>query len=157
MFVARLQTLASAHDLLSLESWDRVPLGDLVSRALAPFQESHHQCMLIDGPNDIRLDAKKSVLLAMGLHELATNAVKYGALSKGNGQVHVVWDRLPESLGNGVRLCWKESGGPAVEPPEHKGFGSRLLERAFDGDLGWSSIRKAYLVRLTSRSRSIPR
>jgi two-component sensor histidine kinase len=66
----------------------------------------------------------------MGLHELATNATKFGALSNEDGHVRVTWERSGEP--NRIRLCWQEVGGPPVEPPEEKGFGSRLIERALN-------------------------
>jgi len=66
----------------------------------------------------------------MALHELATNAAKYGALSNATGQVRVAWDIPDGGPPKRLRLCWKESGGPPVTPPEQKGFGSFLIERA---------------------------
>ncbi|MBV9218660.1 MAG: PAS domain S-box protein [Methylobacteriaceae bacterium] len=135
-FIGRLQTLGSAHDLLSLESWDRAQVRDVVRQALAAFQESHRERFVIDGPEGLWLDANKSLLLAMGLHELATNAAKYGALSNGSGRVRVTWELLAGSEPGRIALRWEESGGPAVKAPEHKGFGSLLIERALDGGLG---------------------
>ena len=74
----------------------------------------------------------------MALHELATNAVKYGALSNGGGRVTIAWE---QSQTNRVKLVWQESGGPEVSPPKQKGFGSHLIERAFAGQLGGSELR----------------
>ena len=79
-----------------------------------------------------------SVAVAMALHELATNAVKYGALSNGGGRVTIAWE---QSQTNRVKLVWQETGGPKVCPPEQKGFGSHLIERAFGGQLGRSELR----------------
>ena len=90
-FVARLRALADAHDLLTDRNWDGAAVGDVVQRALAPFEERHRERFRVSGP-DAWLNASKSLLLAMGLHELATNAVKYGALSNGSGVVSVAWE-----------------------------------------------------------------
>jgi two-component sensor histidine kinase len=84
------------------------------------------------------LDSTKSVTVAMALHELATNAVKYGALSNGRGRVSIAWQR--QSDPDRMRLVWQESGGPEVRPPKQKGFGSHLIERAFAGQLGGSEL-----------------
>jgi two-component sensor histidine kinase len=135
-----LHALAKAHDLLSLKSWDRAPLRDVVGAALGAFEEAHRERFLIDGPDDVWLDANRALLLAMALHELATNAAKYGALSNGSGRVRVAWEL---SEGEGPRrllFCWRESGGPPVEPPKDKGFGSRLIERALQAGLGTTRL-----------------
>ena len=70
----------------------------------------------------------------MCLHELATNAAKYGALSNGSGRVHVTWKLTRNGKHRTTKLSWRESGGPPVKVPERKGFGSRLIESSFDGD-----------------------
>jgi PAS domain S-box-containing protein len=144
-FTARLQALAKAHNLLSLKSWHRAPLHDVVGTALGAFQEAHRERFVIEGPEDIWLDANRSLLLAMALHELATNAVKYGALSNGIGRVHVAWKVLKgdASKRDGtirLNLHWREFGGPPVRPPAHKGFGSRLIERALQASLGTTRL-----------------
>ena len=131
--VARLHALSGAHDLLTSETWERAPLLDIVTRTLEPFQDGN-KCITIDGAADIWLDSSKSVAVAMVLHELATNAVKYGALSNGAGRVSIAWERHLQA--DQVRLVWQESGGPAVTLPEHRGFGSQLIERAFADQLG---------------------
>lgn len=135
-FIARLQALARAHDLLTLESWDRASLRDVVGRALAAFQEKQRARVVVEGPADVWLDANGSLLLTMALHELATNAVKYGALSNQSGKVSVVWERVGAEQPDRVRLRWRESGGPPVVTPKKKGFGSRLIDRALQGDRG---------------------
>ena len=84
------------------------------------------------------LDSTKSVVVAMVVHELATNALKYGALSNGSGRVSVTWKQ--HSQPNLVKLVWQESGGPEVSPPQRKGFGSHLIERAFGGQLGTAQL-----------------
>jgi PAS domain S-box-containing protein len=134
-FVERLRALAGAHDLVTLESWNRASVHDVVCRALEAFQEDHRERFLTSGTRDVWLNASKS-LLAMALYELGTNAVKYGALSNDRGSVCVQWELLQGAQLNRVKLCWCERGGPPVKPPEHKGFGSLLLERALEGGLG---------------------
>jgi PAS domain S-box-containing protein len=136
-FIARLHALGSAHDLLTSETWERAPLRAIVIKALEPFQERLHERITIDG-SDVWLDSTKSVVVAMALHELATNAVKYGALSNGAGRVSIAWERQCQA--NRVKLVWQEIGGPEVSPPKQKGFGSHLIERAFAGQLGGSEL-----------------
>jgi len=123
-FNARLQVLAHAHDLLTDRDWQQAAVRDLVQRALAPFEKER---LLIDGP-DAALDANKALLLTMALHELATNAVKYGALSNREGKVHVTWS----VAGDRLTVTWREVDGPAVQSPERKGFGSLLIAQATD-------------------------
>ena len=135
-FVARLHALAGAHDLLRDDNWHQAALIDLVGKALNAFRDKHRERFVIDGPDGIFLDAQKSSLLVMALHELATNAVKYGALSNETGRVRVVWDTSADEAPKRFRLCWKESGGPPVSPPKQKGFGSLLIERALQNQLG---------------------
>jgi two-component sensor histidine kinase len=72
----------------------------------------------------------------MALHELCTNAVKYGALSNSAGQVAITWEVKPKPVADRLRLCWQESGGPPVAEPGHKGFGTRLLQRGIANELG---------------------
>jgi two-component sensor histidine kinase len=123
---------------LTSETWQRAPLRAIVTRVLEPFQEKLNERITIDGPDDLWLDSTKSVAVAMALHELATNAVKYGALSNGDGRVSIAWERQCQA--NRVKLIWQESGGPMVSPPKQKGFGSHLIERAFGGQLGSAQL-----------------
>ena len=139
-FVARLHALAGAHDLLRDDNWHQAALVELVGKALNAFQDKHRERFFIDGPDGIFLDAQKSSMLVMILHELATNAVKYGALSNENGQVCVVWERLGDDPAKRLRLNWKESGGPPVSPPAEKGFGSLLIERALQNHMGQARL-----------------
>ena len=134
-FNARLRALANAHDLLTNENWDRALLHDVVDRALKPFQDNQRERVLISGPGEVCISANAAQLLTMALHELATNAVKYGALCNEAGKVRIEWEELTQPRPM-ARLCWQESGGPAVSEPAHKGFGSLLLERVFTGELG---------------------
>jgi PAS domain S-box-containing protein len=123
-FTARLHALARAHDALIQNNWDRAPLHEILSRALGPFQQER---ITTSGPF-VLIDSEKALRLTMVLHELATNAVKYGAFSNSTGQVHIDWTVRAEMGATQLQLCWKERGGPCVEPTERKGFGSRLIK-----------------------------
>jgi PAS domain S-box-containing protein len=135
-FIARLMALANAQDLLTLERWNRAAVHEVVDRALRPFEAKHSARFLTKGPRDVWVDAQRASLLTMALHELATNAVKYGALSNGYGVVTLTWEVTGEEDAQSVRLTWRELGGPLVVPPERKGFGSFLIERALQSGGG---------------------
>ncbi len=135
VFSARLGALASAHDLLTLEKWNRSPLDGVVAAALGPFREHDSDRIVASGSDAVELDATQSLMLALALHELATNAVKYGALSRPEGRVHLGWTLAPHGERRRLQLVWRESGGPRVEKPTHKGFGSVLI-RSMVGSRG---------------------
>jgi len=137
-FISRLHALARAHDLLTFDSWDGAALGEVVAKVLEPFQEQHRERIVVNGPEHIWVGATKSLSLALGLHELATNAIKYGALSNGTGKVFIEWELSPEP--KRVRLVWRENGGPFVSQPSHTGFGSRLILKAVSSELGNAKI-----------------
>jgi two-component sensor histidine kinase len=126
-FLARLHALGEAHDLLTDGDWHQAPLLDVVKRALKPFESSQRTFFNHDGPS-VSVPATTSLALTLCLHELATNAAKYGALSNGTGQVDVAWELLEARK---AKLTWRESGGPPVATPERKGFGTRLIETSF--------------------------
>lgn len=107
--------------------------------ALGPFSEKHGGRFHIDGQK-VQLSAANSPLLTMALHELATNAAKYGALSNGSGRVHVTWAAPTDDKGR-LNLAWQEMGGPLVKPPEREGFGSTLISRAFEHEEGGAHIQ----------------
>jgi two-component sensor histidine kinase len=108
-------------------------LREVIGRALKPFFESRRQDrIIIKGPS-VALPAQSSLMLTMCLHELATNAAKYGALSNGTGKVNVGWKLLGNGVDRKVKLSWRETGGPPVTVPQHKGFGSLLIEQSFVG------------------------
>jgi PAS domain S-box-containing protein len=132
-FLARLHALGEAHDLLTSENWDQAPLRDVVTRALKPFQSSQQERFAVVGP-DVWVPANRTLLLTLTLHELATNAAKYGALSNSTGEVRVSWDLVNDAEKRKVRLSWRETGGPPVTAPERKGFGSLLIEQSFAGE-----------------------
>jgi PAS domain S-box-containing protein len=128
-FDERIHALAQTHARLADANWSGVSLGTIVHDETAPY---HGANVRMEGP-DIVLGPKLAVSLGMALHELATNAAKYGALTSKNGMVAVSWE-LDRSDGQ-VRLHWTESGGPSVTVPDHTGFGRLLLERALASDL----------------------
>jgi PAS domain S-box-containing protein len=127
-FLARLHALGQANDLLTLQNWDQTPLHAVIERTLKPFETSRRDRIIIQGPS-VALPAKTSLMLTMCLHELATNAAKYGALSNGAGEVHVAWELVHNGSERKVKLTWRESGGPPVSVPQRKGFGSVLIEQ----------------------------
>jgi PAS domain S-box-containing protein len=137
-FAARLRALAGAHDLLIRQDFDSVRVGELMARAMAPFRENRADRIEMGG-DDIVLNANQALLLAMAAHELATNAVKYGALSNGSGMVHLHW-ALRQNNGRRLVLNWRESGGPTVSQPSRKGFGSTLIERALLQEQGCARV-----------------
>jgi PAS domain S-box-containing protein len=134
-FIARLHALSGAHDLLTQQDWDAVEMANIVQRALKPFLQHDQERFVMVGP-EVRLSSNQALLMAMTLHELGTNAVKYGALSDTQGRVELRWEVVEVAGSNRLRLLWRESGGPTVVPPSRKGFGSRMIERAIKGDQG---------------------
>ncbi|MDO9563490.1 MAG: HWE histidine kinase domain-containing protein [Bradyrhizobium sp.] len=139
-FAARLMTLSRAHDLLTQGSWASAPIRDVVEGALAAHRTGRGQ-ISVDGP-DLHLTARQALALAVAIHELATNATKYGALS-GHGSVAVAWSDQPVDGAATFRFSWTESGGPVVTEPMKKGFGSRLIEKMLPNDFG-GEVRTYY-------------
>jgi PAS domain S-box-containing protein len=135
-FIARLAALARAHDLLTTENWNRAPLGDVIGRTLSPFRDRAFQRFVVEGPENVWLSANHASLLTIALHELATNASKYGALSNQSGQVRLAWTFVKKDDATRLRVCWRESGGPPVKPPARSGFGSFLIERVLKSEGG---------------------
>ena len=102
---------------------------------LEPFQGAAPRRIRIAGP-ELQLSARCVVMLSMALHELATNAAKYGALSTADGRVFVAWDIDNKTGDKRIALRWREVGGPEVTPPTRHGFGSTLIEKGFPAQLG---------------------
>lgn len=128
---ARLVALADAHKLLVEQNWAGAELTAIVEQAIAPYDIPGKPRLQMDGPA-VRLSPQQAVSLALVLHELTTNAVKYGALSVPDGSVFVAWNpRHDEAGARYVTFLWEEVGGPPVAPPARRGFGTRLLSRSF--------------------------
>ncbi|KQY97710.1 histidine kinase [Pseudolabrys sp. Root1462] len=136
-FEGRILALSKAHSLLGSKHWRAVGLHEITDRILQPFGLNDRRIahFSIKG-DDVRLEPKAALTLAMVFHELATNAAKYGALSDdAAGKVDITWQVEPTAQGERLRLRWQESGGPPVTPPRRKGFGSRLIEGGLARDL----------------------
>jgi two-component sensor histidine kinase len=125
---ARIISLAHAHDLLTDRHWSGADIRDVVIRAMNPFAADR---IKLSGPSR-EISPRHALALSLALHELATNAAKYGALTVPEGRVDLSW-RVADAL---LQLSWRESGGPAVAPPARRGLGSRLLEEGLIHDLG---------------------
>ncbi|MET0339065.1 MAG: PAS domain-containing protein [Caulobacter sp.] len=134
-FTARLIAMSEAHDILTDENWEGADLKDVVAAAARLHAGEEPRRFIADGPQ-ARLSPKTALSLAMALHELGTNAVKYGALSTPNGKVSVRWSVEGREAGRRLQLVWTESGGPTVSPPRRRGFGSRLMEKGLAAELG---------------------
>jgi PAS domain S-box-containing protein len=127
-FLERLRALSRVHDLLSETAWEGASLHEVVQRTLAPYGGERFAA---SGPA-VQLQPNTAVTLNMAFHELATNAMKYGALSTQGGRVDIAW----RSAEDCVVIDWRECDGPAVTEPSHRGFGSRLIERGLARDAG---------------------
>lgn len=134
-FEARLMGLSGVHDILTRESWHGAPLREVAERALRPFDEAGAR-VEISGPA-VRLQPGGALTMALIFHELATNALKYGALSTAEGRVSLIWTYDPHE--RALECCWTETGGPEVVQPTRKGFGSRLIERSLKGEMNGST------------------
>src|SRR6266446_10555013 len=129
----RIQSMAAAHMLLSQSRWCRVGLTDLVRRQLAPYTTDTNST--ICGP-EVMLTPAETQAVAMVIHELVTNAAKYGALSSPNGRVSVSWDRTGADAAMILRITWRELGGPPVTAPVQSGYGSSLIRDLIPHELG---------------------
>lgn len=124
----RINALSRAHGALTQNGGGGGALDDIVRTELAAYQDDLGR-VKIDGP-EVILTPKASLAFSMAIHELSTNAAKYGALSTAKGRLSVTWERLRGSDPAILRVVWAETGGPAVEPPSRRGFGTTLIERA---------------------------
>jgi PAS domain S-box-containing protein len=134
-FAARLVALAQANDLLTGDRWAGASLRGAISQAVLPHQHDPARCRL-DG-DDVRISPKTALALALAMHELSTNAVKYGAWSNDDGVVDIGWTiETGDGADRQLRIEWRERGGPQVIVPMRRGFGSRLIERGLAGEMG---------------------
>lgn len=122
---ARIRALSATHDLLSQSDWGNAAIGDIVRSELAPYMEGNESHVKMSGPN-IKLAPNDAMSLGLAIHELATNAAKYGALSTIEGRIHVNWELLSPEC---AEIRWKEEGGPPVSQPQKRGFGRDLIEK----------------------------
>jgi two-component sensor histidine kinase len=131
-FVRRIDALGRTHSLLSREQWATVQLSEVAVESLEPYLLEDKKRVLLDGP-PVPVDPKTALALGIVFHELATNAIKHGALSNREGQIAINWEL---NGGENIELQWQERGGPEVRPPSRGGFGSRLIRLEMTHELG---------------------
>lgn len=131
LFASRLHAMAAAHDLLVSRNWESADMRATLEAALGPFGLDREGRFTLHGPT-LRLTAKAALAFSMALHELCTNAAKYGALSCPGGRIDVAWSLGPDGR---FHFRWVETGGPEVVPPQRRGFGTRLIESALAGEM----------------------
>jgi two-component sensor histidine kinase/CHASE1-domain containing sensor protein len=122
---ARIRALSATHDLLSQSDWSNAPLGEVVRSELAPYMDRNESHVVMSGP-EIKLAPNDAMSLGLAIHELATNAAKYGALSTTKGRIHVHWSLVSSEQ---AEIHWREEGGPLVNEPTKRGFGRDLIEK----------------------------
>jgi PAS domain S-box-containing protein len=128
----RINALARVHTLFAQSRWTGAELHSVVTQELLPYREDRETRVRINGP-EVMLEPNMAQMVAISLHELATNAAKYGSLSAASGHLEIAWSRTADGR---LNLRWAESGGPVVAPPTHRGFGTRILEKVIGGQLG---------------------
>ena len=133
-FNDRLMALSRAHNVLTRQNWDSADLGEIAAESVRPFDQVEDGRVRVEGP-EVKLTPKAALALSMVVHELATNAIKHGALSVESGRVDFTWTVADGRL----TLVWRESGGPPAAPGGRRGFGTTLIERSLDGELGGSA------------------
>lgn len=126
-FHARLAALARTHDLLVRDDWQELSVSEVILSTVAALGVEVHRIDLAG--DDFKLSGRNGVMVGMAIHELGTNAIKYGALSGPSGRVHIDYRKM-QTEPVGFQIFWEEKGGPAVTPPSRKGFGSRLIQQA---------------------------
>ncbi|MGO4573549.1 HWE histidine kinase domain-containing protein [Microvirga sp. 2TAF3] len=133
-FVGRIISLANTHSLLTEAVWQTASLREILEKELSPYNDDTGERITIEGPA-VELPSEAAVPIGMAIHELTTNAAKYGALSVAAGRVAVRWMSEIGPEGMRLKLAWTEQGGPPVKPPKRQGFGSRLLHRVLTTQL----------------------
>ncbi len=141
-FSARIISLAKTHNLLTDDYWQQAALREMLVNELGPYDEEGGGRIRLEGPA-VELIGDLAVPTGMAIHELTTNAAKHGALSVPEGRVAVCWEVRGTEAGRELLLDWRESGGPPVEEPTRRGFGSTLLQRVLKVQCG-AEIRFAY-------------
>jgi two-component sensor histidine kinase len=130
--------MARAHELLARERWQGAHLNELIRNEFEAYLGKDGAALTITG-EDRLLGARAAQTLSLVLHELTTNAAKYGALSMPGGRVTICSSIERTAAGEALILTWTESGGPVIAPPDHRGFGSVVIERGIAHDLGGST------------------
>jgi two-component system CheB/CheR fusion protein len=133
-FMGRIHALTAAYALLSNEGWQTVSLRDLLMEEFKPFMASDRPNITLEGPK-VMIGPRSALALGMAIHELITNAVKYGALSVVQGNVRLTWVVQSTADGEQLDLEWIERDGPTVTKPTHRGFGTTLIERGLKQDM----------------------
>ena len=134
-FTARIKAIAHATDLMTGHRWVEASVHTVVESIIGAYCKDAPDRCAFGGP-PVQLNPKTGISLSMALHELTTNAIKYGAWSNATGKVAITWDLEGSGPGALFRLEWRESGGPPVSAPERRGFGSRLIERGLAAEMG---------------------
>jgi PAS domain S-box-containing protein len=132
--LGRLDALVRSHTLAIESRWRSIDLATLAARALEPYATGSADAIQIKG-EPLKLEARHALSLSLTLHELATNSVKYGALFEPEGRLSLTWRILRDGTGSRAELLWDERGGPAVRPPQRRGFGTKLIAHVFGYDL----------------------
>ncbi len=160
-FEARLHALAQAHDILTRTYWESAQIEEIVRAAVAPCLQDDAERFVIRGPR-VDLDPQRALALSMALHELCTNAMKYGALSTPVGRIDIQWVHDAHDGRSRLVLCWEERDGPPVVTPAQRGYGSRLIERGLRhdlrGDVDLTFAPTGVVCRITAplRSKELP-
>src|SRR5215212_6477754 len=139
VFEARVLSLSRTHDLLVENAWRAAPIRNILRGELGPYDDRVGTRALLSGPA-VELSAELALPIGMAIHELTTNAAKYGAFSTSRGWLEVEWDVRGQDGGRKLELWWSEHDGPPVEPPSRKGFGSSLIQRLLRCSAGPRSI-----------------
>jgi two-component sensor histidine kinase len=135
-YQARLAAFGRAHDLLTAANWAAAPLHDVINTALIPYRTGESR-FAVSGP-PLVVKSRQALALSLAIHELATNAMKYGALTAASGQVSIMWTSDAQDNGAKFVFIWRELGGPPPSEPASVGFGSRLISRVLEDDFGGS-------------------
>jgi two-component system CheB/CheR fusion protein len=144
-FGGRLSAMASSHGLLVQSEWRGADLEALARLQLEPYAGENANRVSIEGPK-IVLPADLATPFGLVLHELATNAAKYGSLSRPNGKVHITWGQAVRNGENHLNVVWKEIGGPRIKQPTHQGLGSNLIDNGIPGGVARREFRAQGLV-----------
>ena len=141
VFLGRIHALTAGYALLSRDNWSPIPLREILMEELQPFLSGEHANAVLTGP-EVLVQSRTALALGMAVHELTTNAVKFGALSTPDGKVDLSWTVEENTDGPQLALKWVERNGPPVTPPARRGFGTTLIERAFAHDVGGEAEMK---------------